>query len=520
MGVKDVGRRWLTKDNTEFLRCARNDLSFGNEFVVPIGWRGLLVCRFNKENYRVAFDPISLTRRNFVKMSAVGAIAASTPLVAQEAGANPLKTEVGKLAYQEETRDKRIAWWRHDKFGMFIHYGLYSIVGQQEWVMESEGIPIPQYEMLAQHWKPKPGAAREWARLAKRAGQKYMVLTTKHHEGFCLWDTKLTDYNSMKACGQDVVREFCEAARAEGLRVGLYYSLMDWHHPDGIKCETDAVARKRFVEYTHGLVRELLTNYGKIDILWYDVDKPLTTAQWEADRMNRMIFELQPEIIVNNRNGLDGDFGTPEHTIKAEARAWESCDTLNLGWGYQRTDDEWKTPRRVVDDLTICAQQGGNYLLNIGPEMDGTVPAETVRILSSVGDWLATNGDAIYGTQGGASVSFGNYTNFTRKGNILFIHVYFWPSKPPAAQWLPFFQPATVVAVGGVRAKVLSARVLKTGQKVEFTQDAVSLRLTGLPESAPDAPTTVIACECDGPPVVDHHLIRLEWKRFGVGVGG
>jgi alpha-L-fucosidase len=466
------------------------------------------------------FDSIS--RRGFVRLTGVGALAALRPKVfAQEAGANPLKTVQGKLAYQEQSRVQRLAWWQQARFGMFIHYGLYSLIEQQEWVMESEGIPIPEYEKLALHLKPKPGSVREWVRLAKRAGQKYVVLTTKHHEGFCLWDTKLTDYNAVKlGPGRDLVREFVEAARAEGLRVGLYYSLMDWHHPDGIRCATDEAARRRFVDFTHGLIRELLTNYGKIDILWFDVDKPLNTDQWEADRMNQMIFDLQPEIVVNNRNGLDGDFSTPEHKIEADNRAWESCETLNQGWGYQRTDDEWKSSRRVLNDLATCAQQGGNYLLNIGPEPDGTIPEATVRVLETVGRWMETNGESIYGTQGGASISFGNYTNFTRKGNTLYIHVYFWPSQTPAAEWLEFFRKPTVVAVGGVNAKVLSAKLLKTGQKVEFTQDEISLRLTGLPAAPPDDPVTVIACECDRPPVVDHHGIRPIWQRYGVGIGG
>jgi alpha-L-fucosidase len=467
----------------------------------------------------------SISRRSFVKLTAAGAIAtssiaAATPAaIAQEAGANPLTTEHGKLPYQEESRARRIAWWQQARFGMFIHWGLYSVIGQQEWVLESEGIPIPQYEQLAQHFKPKPGFAREWARLAKRAGQKYMVLTTKHHEGFCLWDTKLTNYNAVQSgAGRDLVREFVEAARAEGLRVGFYYSLMDWHHPDGSRCATDEIARKRFVDYTHGLIRELLTNYGKIDILWYDMAYPLTPAQWEADRMNRMVFELQPDIIVNNRNGLDGDFSTPEHKIQADKRAWESCDTLNLGWGYQRSDNEWKSPRHILNDLATCAQQGGNYLLNIGPEPDGAVPAESVRILEAAGQWLNENGEAIYGTQGDASISFGNYTSFTRKGNTLYIHVYFWPADTPAAEWLSFFRPRMVVAVGGVRAKVLSAKLLKTGQKLSFTQDAFSFRVTELPEQPPDEPITVIACECDRPPVVDHHAIRSEWPRFSIGI--
>ncbi|WP_255462534.1 alpha-L-fucosidase [Granulicella sp. WH15] len=457
-------------------------------------------------------------------MLGIGASAALAPAaaMAQEAGAAPTGKQTDpahETPEQRASRARRLAWWREAKFGMFIHWGLYSIIGHQEWVLESEGVPIPQYEILARHFKPKPGAAREWARLAKRAGQKYMVLTTKHHEGFCLWDTKLTDYNAMKqGPGRDLVREFVDAARAEGLRVGFYYSLMDWHHPDGAKCETDEEARKRFVAYTHGLIRELLTNYGKIDILWYDVDKPLTSAQWEAEKMNQMVFDLQPEIIVNNRNGLAGDFSTPEHKIEAAQRAWESCDTMNLGWGYQKNDTEWKSPTRIVNDLTICAQQGGNYLLNIGPKPDGSVPEESVRVLERVGQWLDVNGKAIYGTDGGASVSFGNYDNFTRKGNTLYIHVYFWPGGTPAAEWLTYYQPGTVVSVGGVKAKALSARLLKTGEPVQFTQDDIHLCLTGLPATAPDDPVTVIEVECDRPPVVDHHLIRPMWQRYKVGI--
>ena len=195
---------------------------------------------------------------------------------------------------------------------------------------------------------------------------KYMVMTTKHHEGFCNFDTKLTNYCASKqGPGRDVVREYVEAARAEGLRVGFYYSLMDWHHPDGAICKTDEAARQRFVDYTHGLIRELLTNYGKIDVLWYDVAWPLDAKGWESERMNEMVFQLQPEIIVNNRNKLQGDFATPEQKIVAETngRAWESCMTLNDSWGYQRADDDWKSSRTVIRNLIQCVRDGGNYLL-------------------------------------------------------------------------------------------------------------------------------------------------------------
>src|SRR5882672_3934972 len=212
----------------------------------------------------------SYSARSTRAVSSTKSRATSTPLSAAQ-------------SMQAATRSHRMAWWHEAKFGMFIHWGLYSLVGQHEWALEVEGIPILQYEYLAKHFQPKPNAARDWARLARRAGQKYMVMTTKHHEGFCLFDSRLTDYCAPRqGPGRDLLREFVDAARAEGLRVGFYYSLMDWHHPDGARCKTDEAARKRFVEYTHGLVRELMTNYGKIDILWYDVDWPLNAQQWES----------------------------------------------------------------------------------------------------------------------------------------------------------------------------------------------------------------------------------------------
>lgn len=464
------------------------------------------------------------TRRSFLKQfGAAGAMAwaASNAEGLSFSGAQNATAPTSPASQkQDATRDARMKWWHEAKFGMFVHWGLYSIIGQHEWSKEVEGVPIPQYEILAKHFHPKPNAARDWARLAKRAGQKYIVMTTKHHEGFCHWDSKLTDYNAMKqGPGRDLVREFVDAARAEGLRVGFYYSLMDWHHPDGATCKTDEAARRRFVDYTHGLIRELLTNYGKIDVLWYDVSWPLTPEQWESERMNEMVFNLQPEIIVNNRNGLPGDFSTPEQHIQASevGRAWETCMTLNDSWGFNRGDDAWKTPKQVVDNLATCARGGGNYLLNIGPEPDGSIPPDTLSTLESVGKWLEPNGKSIYGTDRFKGDSNTN-ANYTRRGNTLYIHQHFWPGHTPAAEWLSFYQPEVVVAIGGVKAKVLSAKLLKTGQKVDFTQDEFSLRLTGMPLTAPDNPATVIEVECDAEPTISHSEMRSKWPRQKVGI--
>lgn len=482
-----------------------------------------------KEEKETNMEWSESTRRSFLKQfgaAGAAALAASKAdglgmprgMGAQAPAAQTAPTAADQK--QIATRAARMAWWHEAKFGMFIHWGLYSVIGQHEWVKEHEGVPIPQYEKLAKHFHPKPNAARDWARLAKRAGQKYMVMTTKHHEGFCNWDTKLTDYNAMQqGPGRDLVREYVEAARAEGLRVGFYYSLMDWHHPDGAICKTDEAARRRFVDYTHGLIRELMSNYGKIDILWYDVDWPLNAQQWESERMNEMVFELQPEIIVNNRNGLEGDFATPEQRIQASeaGRAWESCMTLNNSWGFNRADDQWKTPKTIVDNLITCARGGGNYLLNIGPEPDGSVPPASVEVLEAVGKWMDTNGETIYGSERGM-LNADASCNYSRKGNTLFVHVYNWPGHTPAAEWLDFYRPEVVVAIGGLKPKVLSARVLKTGKKVEFTQDEFTFRMTGLPMVAPDQPATVIEVECDGEPIVDHAAMRPLWPRYKVGI--
>ena len=404
----------------------------------------------------------------------------------------------------EADRARRMKWWHDAKFGMFIHWGLYSLLGRHEWVMENEAIPVPEYEQLAKRFVPKPNAARDWARLAKRAGQKYMVMTTKHHEGFCLFESKLTSYCAPKqACGRDLVKEYVEAARAEGLRIGFYHSLMDWHHPDGARCATDEAARRRFVDYIHGQIRELLTQYGKIDILWYDVAWPLDAAGWESEKMNEMVFGLQPDIIVNNRNRLPGDFSTPEQRIQAEkeGRAWEACMTLNQSWGYHAADDDWKSPKTVVRNLVTCARDGGNYLLNIGPRGDGSIPEESVRVSEAVGRWLKHNGAAIYGTEP-CRVRRSNYCNFTRKGNTLYVHVHFWPGD--------------TVTVAGLQGKVTSARLLAGGQTVKFEQDRFRVRFTGLPKTAPDTPVTVIAAQCDSEPMQDTDFVRRERPRAGV----
>jgi alpha-L-fucosidase len=329
-----------------------------------------------------------------------------------------------------------------------------------------------------------------------------MVMTTKHHEGFCLFDTKTTSYCApQQGAGRDLVREYVDAARAEGLRVGFYYSLMDWHHPDGARAATDEDARKRFVAYLHEHIRELLTNYGTIDILWYDVAWPLDAKGFESERMNEMVFRLQPDIIVNNRNKLEGDFSTPEQRIEAATagRAWEACMTMNGSWGYHATDDEWKTPKQIVRNLITCARDGGNYLLNIGPTGDGSIPAESVRILETVGAWMSKNGDAIYASEL-CQPRRSAYAMFTRTGRTLYMHIHAWPGD--------------TATIAGLLVPVKSARLVATGQAVQFQQDTLRVRLTGLPRQPVDSPMTTIAIECDAEPRQDALVVRNQRERL------
>jgi alpha-L-fucosidase len=392
------------------------------------------------------------------------------------------------LTPEQADRARRLEWFLAARFGMFVHWGLYAQLGRHEWVMNRERIPVAEYEKLAKTWKPKLNAARDWARLAKKAGMRYMVMTTKHHEGFCLFDSKLTDYTAAKrGPKRDLVAEYVEAARAEGLRVGFYYSMMDWHHPDGANCKHDEAARRRFVDYIHGQVRELCTNYGKIDIMWYDVSWPLNAEGWESAKLNAMVRELQPDIIINDRSQLPEDFGTPEQHITPEkgGRAWEACMTFNESWGYTPIDTNYKNAWQVVGMLRTVAAGGGNLLLNIGPTPEGDVPPICRRELLKVGKWMEQYGASIYEGNDPMVQEWGIVGAWTRKGNTAYFHCNRWPGKE--------------LAIGGLQNKVLSARLMN-GPKVKFTQVNDRIVLRGLPAEAPDPLATVIELECDGEP--------------------
>jgi len=371
-------------------------------------------------------------------------------------------------------------WFKDLRFGMFIHYGPYSHVGRGEWLMAQEGWTREEYEKEADHMVTHPENIRAWVRLAKAAGMRYAVFTTKHHDGFSLWDSTANEFNSVRRGPKlDLVKEFVEACRMEGLRVGLYYSLADWQHPDGAICATDLAARSRFLQYTRACVAELLANYGKIDILWFDGPWPLGGPEnWNASEMVSTIRQLQPEILINDRlgEGFQGDFSTSERSIDPGKGLWEACMTMNDDWGFTpRTAEEWVTVKDIALMLRKCSC-GGNLLLNIGPMANGEIPDEAKARLEAIGRWLEIHAPAVFPQSKplGSQLPFISNTGYwTLNGNV----AYYWLARA----W-----PGTELHLGGIQGELLGARLL--GHPAQLTLHKHPLRWTikGLPETNPD----------------------------------
>jgi alpha-L-fucosidase len=344
---------------------------------------------------------------------------------------------------------------------MFIHWGLYALPGRDAWVRSIERVSNEAYQRYFDEFAPDRYDPREWARAAKDAGMRYAVMTAKHHDGFCLFDSALTDYKAPNtAARRDLIREYLEAFRAEGVRVGVYYSLIDWHHPDyphfGDKhhpMRDNAAYRgaehrfERYLEYLHGQVRELCTNYGKLDLLWFDFSYgEMTGEKWRATELVKMARDLQPDVIIDNRLTVHethaairsrtpgptaGDFASPEQIVPPHAIIdvderpvpWEACITMNNSWGFNTFDTAWKTPRMIVRKLVECVAKNGNLLLNVGPDARGQVPEASLRILAEVGRWMRANGDSIYGC-GVADRAKPEWGWYTANGKRLFAHVF------------------------------------------------------------------------------------------------
>jgi alpha-L-fucosidase len=361
----------------------------------------------------------------------------------------PLKSEV-----KTEQDSDRLRWFRDARFGMFIHWGLYAVPAGEwdgktdygEWIMLQAKIPSAEYEKLAGRFNPVRFSAKEWIRTAKEAGMKYIVITAKHHDGFAMYDTKLTDYNIVKATPfkRDPLKELAGACRQEGITLCFYYSVPDWHHPDfpakysqrGFHGNPNPHADlDRYVTYMKAQVRELLTDYGPVGILWFDGGGSFRDVDNRAELVHAqqiidMIRGLQPNCLVNNRLGLPADYGTPEQKIPGRApdTPFEVCMTLNRHWGFNAKDQDWKSPKEVIRNLVDIVSKGGNYLLNVGPTAEGVIPAESVRILKGVGRWLERNGEAVYQTTASPLPSVPAWGRVTQKGRKVYLHVFDWPA--------------------------------------------------------------------------------------------
>jgi alpha-L-fucosidase len=475
-----------------------------------------------------------LTRRTLLNRSAAALFAGGLRNVFAQTAAET-----------QAQRDDRMKWWREARFGMFVHWGLYSGLagtwdgkpvatsGGMEWLQNRVKADTATYAARAiPLFKPKQGFAREWAQLAKNAGARYVVFTTKHHEGFALHDSKVSDFDAGSVLHRDLVKEIVEALHAEGLRVGFYHSVIDWHHdqyeykrsnqlPHPLRGQDYPNGKRdhqKYLDYLHGEVNELMSNYGPVDVMWWDysaVDFQGEEA-WRAFELMAKVRGKQPRIIMNNRlfripeagftgmgtNAISarldpkyGDFITPEQHIPATGMPgvdWETCMTMNTTWGYSEHDHQWKSNETLIRNLIDIASKGGNYLLNIGPKGDGSVPQESVGAMQAIGAWMKKNGESIYATAASPfeKLEWGRCTQKPVAGGRtrLYLHVFDWPKDGKLV--VPF------AAGAGARA-----RLLATGKTL--TVAAADRQTTiGVEAQAPDPIASVVELEIQGTPKI------------------
>jgi len=396
------------------------------------------------------------------------------------------------VAETSAEKEARMKWWTEARFGMFIHWGLYALPARHEWVKNREKITDEAYQKYFDHFQPDLYQPAEWARAAKNAGMKYFVVTAKHHEGFCLWDSRYTDYKAPKTpAGRDLLRPLVEAMRAEGLHVGFYYSLLDWHHPEytvdkfhPMRENAEFVAKAKgrnldkYTDYLFNQVRELLTDFGRIDVLFLDYSFPGQDGkgrnEWKAEKLIKMIRELQPGIIVNDRLDLldvpgGWDFRTPEQFmprewVQADGRQvpWETCQTFSGSWGYHRDESTWKSVRQLVVMLIETVSKGGNLILNVGPTARGTLDQRALDRLQGIGEWMKTNGRSIYGcTQAPADfpVPRNCLLTWNPAAKRLYVHVLEWPMG--------------ILHLDGFAGRVAYAQLLNDASEIAFSEKGV-----------------------------------------------
>jgi len=414
-----------------------------------------------------------------------------------------MPTQMGETS---ERHNRRMNWWRKAKFGMFIHWGIYAVpagmwrgkkvIDEGEWIMQRARIPVKEYESLTKHFNPVEFNARQWVRIAKKAGMKWIVITAKHHDGFCMFDTRLTDYNIVKATPfkRDPLKDLAEVCREEEIRLGFYYSqTLDWHHPDGMGNDWNYnPEQKNFSKYLKRYVKpqlyELLSNYGPVAVLWFDIGTPTSE---QAREIKEWVRKLQPETIISGRidpvrweTGLGdylerGDNEIPNHKVEGD---WETCGTINDTWGFKSYDQNWKSAGLLIHNLVNIVSKGGNYLLNVGPTATGTIPEPSVDKLAAVGEWLKINGKSIYGTTASPFAEF-EWGRCTVKPGKLWLHLLAWPHDRR-------------VEIPGAELKVKKAYLLADAKRQNLEVKAEHKRvLIILPDRAPDSVDTVIAVE-------------------------
>jgi len=435
--------------------------------------------------------------------------------------------------------DDRMAWWRDARFGMFIHWGLYAIpagtwkgeTNHAEWIRTTAQIPLDVYDGFINQFNPEKFDAETWVRLAKTAGMKYIVITSKHHDGFCLFDSKHTDFDVMSTpFKRDIMKELADAAHREGIRICWYHSIMDWHHPDYLPrrgWEKDRSPEgadfDRYVEHMKKQLKELVDNYGDIGVLWFDGEWEETWSNEYGKEIYQYVRGLQPSIIINNRvdvgrGGMEGlskgkefagDFGTPEQQVPGTGLPgvdWESCITMNNHWGYNKNDHNWKSTGELIRMLVDIASKGGNLLLNVGPTSEGLIPEPSIERLKSVGAWMKVNGEAIYGSQASPfkELEWGRCTQKIHGENTsLYLHIFDWPADQK-------------LVVPGIYNQPVNAWLLSDRQKNKLPayrhEDAIIIEVA---KNAPDSMNTVIVLEIHGKPDVSNPpLIIAEHDIF------
>ncbi len=409
----------------------------------------------------------------------------------------------------------RTAWFRDAKFGLFIHWGVYSMIGREEWARQLLQIPVEEYQDYADRFNPVNFDPEEWVNLARGAGVKYIVITSKHHDGFCIFDSAHTDYDIMAArYGKDILKMLAEACRKGGMPLGFYYSIMDWHHPDYLPrrdWETDRSAEgadfNRYMDYAVAQIRELVIKYDPA-VLWFDGEWEHSNEEQRAVEIERMLRDLKPEILINDRlfkrlPGL-GDFGTPENFIPATGernedgspRLWEACTTTNWnGWGYNHYETEFHSATQLIRQLIEIVSKGGNLLLNVGPRPDGTIQPEFVARLRRMGEWLKVNGEAVYGTTASVFEKLPFFGRCTVKGNKLYLHVMGWPEDG-------------IIRLPGLRTPVERAYLLLDPAVSLAIEKSGTDVVIAVPDRAPDTDATVVVVELQGPPDVAPYEIR------------